>query len=136
MAKEEVPLHQRLKEARLRTAAERRESVSQEKMAELVGALLGRKVQQSAWSDYENGKAEPPIDVFKAVARLSKLSFLYLTLGRDQEGDDDELIDPLRDRKLTPEEEARATQAAAAEREAEAARRRAKGARGKGGRKK
>lgn len=114
MATEEVSLKERLKEARLRTAAERRETVSQERMGELVGQIVGRRVHQATWSEYENGKSEPPLDVFRAAARLSKLSFLYLTLGQEEE----DVINPETDRKLTEEEIERARRVASAEREA------------------
>lgn len=69
-----------MKEARLRTGVERREFASQEQMADLVAALLGRPLNQTQWSRYEQG-AEPPLDVIQAAAQLSGLTPAYIAFG-------------------------------------------------------
>lgn len=70
----------RLKEARFRTAARLREAVAQDRMAELVGKELGRVMHATQWRRYEGG-TEPPLDVIRAVARVSGLSEGYLAFG-------------------------------------------------------
>lgn len=78
---ERVALGRRMKEARLRAAVLLRDKVSQDGMARLVSAALRRSLKQSAWSDYELGVVEPPLDVIRATARLSGLTPEYITFG-------------------------------------------------------
>lgn len=70
-----------MREARLQWGANRRESASQAAMAEAVSKLIGRKLTQSGWSDYESATTEPPLDVITAAAKLSGLSESYLAFG-------------------------------------------------------
>jgi hypothetical protein len=72
----------RMLEARLATAARRKESVSQQRMADLLTEALGRKVHQPQWSSYEAG-SEAPLDVIDGAARLSGLTRDYLGWGND-----------------------------------------------------
>jgi hypothetical protein len=73
---------ERLKEARFQTAARLRESVSQERMAELVGEELGRVMHPTQWRRYEAG-TEPPLDVIQAAARCSGLTASYIAFGAE-----------------------------------------------------
>ena len=70
----------RLIEARMLVSAKRKESLSQQQMADLVGKELGRKVHQPTWSGYEGGN-EPPLDTILAVANLSGLAPEYIAWG-------------------------------------------------------
>jgi hypothetical protein len=75
---------ERMKEARFRTAAARREAVSQALMAQLVSNVLGRVVHQTQWGRYETGDSEPPLDVIRATARVSGLAEAYIAaFGED-----------------------------------------------------
>lgn len=71
----------RLKHARLQTAVRLGQTVSQERMAELVSKTTGSPLWQAQWSFYELGKAEPPLAVIQAAAELSGLEASYLAFG-------------------------------------------------------
>ncbi|HEX6464271.1 MAG TPA: hypothetical protein VFZ98_07460 [Vicinamibacterales bacterium] len=74
-------LEARLLEARLRAGAQVRRTVSQDYMADLVSAELGRALHKTQWRRYESGEREPPLDVIRAVARVSGLSESYIAFG-------------------------------------------------------
>lgn len=80
---EQVALGERIKEARFRVAVLRKDGVSQGRMAELISGLLGRSIHQTQWGRYESGESEPPVDVIRAVARISELSPAYVAFGDD-----------------------------------------------------
>jgi transcriptional regulator with XRE-family HTH domain len=103
MAEDHSPVADRLKEARFLTAARQREAVSQERMAELIGQELKRTFHPTQWRRYEGG-AEPPLEIIRAVARLSGLSPAYIAFGEESALDIDESM--LRD--ISDEELARA----------------------------
>lgn len=111
----------RMKQARLQAAVQLGEHVSQERMAELVSAELGRVLHPTQWRRYETDR-EPPLDVISAAARVSGLSEAYIAFGAG----DVEVPDPRLDRRLTPLEEQRALRAADSERSAKAAQGRSK----------
>jgi len=71
----------RMKQARLQTAVGLRETVSQERMADLVGAELKRVLHPTQWRRYETGEREPPLDVIRATARVSGLTEAYIAFG-------------------------------------------------------
>jgi transcriptional regulator with XRE-family HTH domain len=98
----------RMKEARLQAAVRLRETVSQERMAELVGKELGKPMHQTQWRRYETDR-EPPLEVIVAAAKVSGLSEAYIAFGTP---DADRLIDPARDRRLSYAEEQRALRVA------------------------
>lgn len=54
-------------------------------MGVLVAELIGRTVRQAAWSLYELGKSEPPLDVIVAAAKLSGLDASYLAFGGESD---------------------------------------------------
>jgi hypothetical protein len=87
----------RLKEARFRTAANLRETVSQDRMAELIGEHLKRVFHPTQWRRYEGG-VEPPLEIIRAVAAVSGLPEAYIAFGVKT---GDVVIDPTRDRLLT-----------------------------------
>jgi transcriptional regulator with XRE-family HTH domain len=76
-------LGNRLYEARLRAGPRQRPiaEVSQERMADLVTALVGRRISQAVWSYWESGKREPELDVIRAVAVISGLTPEYIAFG-------------------------------------------------------
>lgn len=108
---EQESIADRLKEARFQTAARLRENVSQDRMAELVGEALGKTFHATQWRRYEGGR-EPPLDVIRAVARVSGLSEAYIAFGISATA----IIDPTTDRKLTEAELDRASAKAKQER--------------------
>lgn len=65
----------------MRAGVRIRETISQQRMAELVGAELGRTLHQNQWSRYEGGGSEPPLDVIAVTAKLSGLSESYIAFG-------------------------------------------------------
>jgi hypothetical protein len=75
---DQLVVAERMKEARFRTAAARREAVSQALMAQLVSNVLGRVVHQTQWGRYETGDSEPPLDVIRGTARVSGLAEAYI----------------------------------------------------------
>jgi hypothetical protein len=127
-----VTLASRMKEARLRTALVLRETISQERMAALVAEALRRPLHQTQWRRYESGESEPPLDVLKAVARVSRVSRDWLTFG--DEPDDETRIEPL-DKPLPDEDESASSRTTARDAGAGGAsrRRRVGGRRGRGG---
>lgn len=90
-----------MKEARLRAALLRKETVSQARMADLVSKELGRSIQQTQWGRYESEENEPPLDVIRAAAKVSELAPEYIAFGVVA---DDLSPDPDRDHLLTEEE--------------------------------
>lgn len=71
---------ERMKEARLQTAVRLRETVSQERMAELVSKHLGRVLHTTQWRRYETDR-EPPLDVITAAASVSGMLEGYIAFG-------------------------------------------------------
>lgn len=78
-----IELGKRLYEARLRAGPRQRpiSEVSQERMADLVSRLVGRRISQAVWSYWESGKREPELDVIRAVAVISGLTPEYIAFG-------------------------------------------------------
>lgn len=74
-------LPQRLKEARLRAAVRLNETVSQDRMAALVGEALGRVLHPTQWRRYESGEREPGLDVIRAVAAVSGMDERVIAFG-------------------------------------------------------
>lgn len=101
-------LGERLTEARFQTAARRRETVSRDRMAELIAEVTGKPLHETQWRRYEKGQSEPGMSIVRAAAKLSGLSEAYLFGIRGGE----EIIDPARDRQLTDEELDRAKRVA------------------------
>lgn len=77
----ETDLAVRLKEARLATGFIRGDSVSQEQMAELVSAELGRTLHPTQWRRYESGGRQAPLEVIAAAAAVSGLDPAYIAFG-------------------------------------------------------
>jgi hypothetical protein len=75
----------RMKKARFQTAANVGEVVSQERMAELVSAQLGRVLHPTQWRRYETDR-EPPLEVIVATARVSGLSETFIAFGTRSRG--------------------------------------------------
>lgn len=121
----------RLKEARFQTAARLRETVSGDRMAELVGTELGKTMHPTQWRRYEAG-TEPPLDVIRAVARVSGLSEAYIAFGIIRPPDAGAIVDPERDRKLTDAEVDRASRKAREDRAKRTASARKQGRQGRG----
>lgn len=74
----------RMKKARLHAGFRLGESVSQERMAELVSRELGRVLHPTQWRRYETDR-EPPLDVIVATARVSGVTEHYIAFGGDLE---------------------------------------------------
>ena len=83
----------RLVEARLQTGARQQRPISQEEMAALVAKGLGKPLNQTQWSRYENGR-EPPYAVLLVVAQLSGLTAAYLAFGPEEHAPMTEPLQP------------------------------------------
>lgn len=97
-------------------------TVSQSLMARLVTTRLGelgseKTVSQPQWSNYESESDEPSAIVYRATADVSGVSESYIAFGLSAAPA--AMPDPRLDRKLSPQELARAV--AQAEREDHAA---------------
>lgn len=47
----------------------------------ILGAVLGRKFHPTQWRRYESGESEPPLEVIRAVAKVSGLTEAYIAFG-------------------------------------------------------
>ena len=72
-----------MKEARLQTAVRKGETLSQDRFAELMGAVLGRVMHPTQYRRYEAGESDPPYEVVVAAAQLSGLTAAYIAFGSE-----------------------------------------------------
>lgn len=108
-------------------------TVSQSLMAKLVTTRLGelgseKTVSQPQWSNYESESDEPSAIVYRATADVSGISESYIAFGLSS-APPAAMPDPRLDRKLNPQELARAV--AQADREDQGAPKEAAGSRRK-----
>jgi transcriptional regulator with XRE-family HTH domain len=87
----------RFKQARLQAALRHGRTISQERMAEMVAEIIDRPLAQAQWSSYELGKAEPPLDVIRAAAKLSGLDEAYVAFGPKPEHPPEQVRDVAHD---------------------------------------
>lgn len=90
-------------EARMATAARRRQAVSQSAMAKLLAKAVGHRVHQPQVSSWEAG-AEPPLDIILAYEQLSGLSRNYLAWGDSPVGETSHVVPRFPQRPVNPQD--------------------------------